>query len=90
MLYFHMSERRVLASGLCGMTGCQFAGTSGWRGCVCFVCPYSPFTLLLSLIPWCFLSNPEHPACFWGLDVGFPALPSVLSCYNLQWEGILN
>lgn len=57
---------------------------------MCVALSYSPFTLLLSLIPWFLLLKPEHSACFWGLDGGFPALLSVLGCYNLQWEGILN
>lgn len=49
--------------------------------------PFSYFLVLshsLASIP-----EPEHSACFWGLDVGYLALLSVLCCYNLPWEGHL-
>lgn len=49
-----------------------------WGRCEC----WAALTLSCSLLP-----KPGHSACFWGLDVVFSALLSILRCYDLQWEG---
>lgn len=78
------------SSGLCGMTGCKFSRTDGWRRYVCCAHSPSPLALLLSLILLCLLPEPEHSTWFWGPGACLAQCSWLLystmgECFKLCW-----